>query len=75
MSLNLNSIDYLVFALKLFVLSTLVQACFFVTLIIVLLFLREGRILKFKVTSVKLKVDQLIDELTNHFSIARSESF
>lgn len=75
MSLNLNSIDYLVFALKLFVLSTLVQACFFVTLIIVLLFLREGRILKFKITPVKLKVDQLIDELTNHFSIARSESF
>ena len=61
MSLNFYSIDNLVFALKLFVLSVLICAICAFTLIQILLFLREVWELEFKVTPVELKINQLID--------------
>jgi hypothetical protein len=61
MSLNFYSIDNLVFALKLFVLSVLICAIYTLTLIQILLFLWEVWELEFKVTPVELKIYQLID--------------
>ena len=61
MSLNFYSIDNLVFALKLFVLSVLICAICAFTLIQILLFLWEVWELEFKVTPVELKINQLID--------------
>ena len=71
MGLDFNSIDNLVSALKLIVLSVLICATT-VTLILIII-LGKFRGLEFKVTPVKLKIYQLIDQLANNFAITRPQ--
>jgi hypothetical protein len=72
MSLNLNSVDDLIFASE-FITRVLVCAYLAFTLVLVIILWKDW-CLKLKVTTIKLKVDELIDQLAYHLPITRTKS-
>ena len=67
MSLNFDTIDNLVAPPKLFILLEI--ALFLIAALTLIVILWKNWILEFKVSAIELKVDQLVDKLTNSFTI------